>query len=90
MYFCFLRSTGAYVQILSIIFVQDLIPFIAIFSLFLFSFTGAFHFALRWEEFTVDIHNNCSSEMIDNDDNCSYNLTSIELSGLDIFPHLTR
>ena len=86
---CFLRSTGAYVQILSKIFIHDMIPFSAIFSIFLFSFTGAFYFALRGEEFTTTTSNgNCSLEM--DDENSVQNVTTTELSSLDIFPHLTR
>ena len=84
-----LRSTGAYVQILSKIFIHDMIPFSAIFSIFLFSFTGAFYFALRGEEFTTTTSNgNCSLEM--DDESPVQNVTTTELSSLDIFPHLTR
>ena len=88
---CFLRSTGAYVQILSKIFIHDMIPFSAIFSIFLFSFTGAFYFALRGEEFTTTTtttNRNCSLEM--DDENSVQDVTTTELSSLDIFPHLTR
>ena len=88
--FFVLRSTGAYVQILSIIFIHDMVPFGAIFSLFLFAFTGAFYFALRGEEFTATIitASNCSSEI--DDDNCIQNVTTTESSNLEIFPHLTK
>ena len=86
------RSTGAYVQILSKIFIHDMIPFTAIFSIFLFSFTGAFYFALRGEERDVvttiiSDAGNCSD--ID-DGNCTQNVaTVITQSNLDNFPHLT-
>ena len=86
------RSTGAYVQILSKIFIHDMIPFTAIFSLFLFSFTGAFYFALRGEERDVvttvmGSAGNCSD--ID-DGNCTQNITTVTTkSNLDNFPHLT-
>ena len=85
------RSTGAYVQILAIIFIHDMIPFGAIFSLFLFAFTGAFYFALRGEEFTTTIitASNCSSE-IDDDNCCVQNVTTMESSNLEMFPHLTK
>ena len=43
------RSTGAYTQILFQIIVQDIIQFGSIFSVFLFSFSGAFYLALRGE-----------------------------------------
>lgn len=88
-FFTSFRSTGAYVQILSKIFIHDMIPFGAIFSLFLFSFTGAFYFALRGEEFTTTVvtSSNCSSEI--DDENCVQNVTTTESSSLNIFPHLT-
>ena len=86
----FLRSTGAYVQILIKILVQDMIPFSAIFGLFLFSFTGAFYFALRGEEFTQRnvAFSNCTS-MDDGAENCVNNYTTTESSSLDIHPFLT-
>ena len=87
----YLRSTGAYVQILIRILVQDMIPFSAIFGSFLFTFTGAFYFALRGEEFTERIvtFSNCSS--YDHDaENCVTNYTTTESSSLDIHSHLTR
>jgi len=66
-----------------------MIPFGAIFSLFLFSFTGAFYFALRGEESTTTVvtGSNCSSET--DNGGCDQNVTTIELSSLDNFPHLT-
>jgi len=87
--FC-LRSTGAYVQVLIKILVQDMIPFGAIFGLFLFSFTGAFYFALRGEEFTdgSNTSSNCSS-FDDVAENCVTNFTTTESSSLDIHSHLT-
>ena len=82
------RSTGAYVQILYKIFVDDMIPFGAIFSVFLFAFTGAFYFALRGEQFTTTIiTSNCSSEV--DDEHCVQNFTITESSNLDLYPHLT-
>ena len=57
-----------------------MVPFGAVFSLFLFSFTGAFYFALRGEE---------SSE-IDDENFCAQNITTTESSSLDISPHLTK
>ena len=91
-YFCLLyRSTGAYVQILYLIFRQDMVPFASVFSLFLFSFTGAFYFSLRGEEFTTRVvtATNCSSSEITDDENCVQNVTTIESTSLDNFPHLT-
>lgn len=44
-----LRSTGAYVQILYQVMLQDMIQFGTIFLVFLVSFSGAFYFALRGE-----------------------------------------
>ncbi|XP_065884791.1 transient receptor potential cation channel subfamily A member 1-like isoform X2 [Dysidea avara] len=84
------RSTGAYVQILIKILVQDMVPFSAIFGLFLFSFTGAFYFALRGEEFTdrTLTSTNCSS-FDDGAENCVTNFTTTESSSLDIHSHLT-
>ena len=43
------RSTGAYIQILFQIIIRDMIQFGTIFSVFLFSFSGAFYLALRGE-----------------------------------------
>lgn len=83
----FLRSTGAYVQILSKIFIHDMIPFGGIFSIFLFAFTGAFYLALRGEEVTHTTNRNCTLEM--DEENCDERVTTTE-SSLDIFPHLTR
>ena len=87
--FCYIiRSTGAYVQILSRILIRDMIPFGAIFGLFLFTFTGAFYFALRGEEFTTLVNtSNCSSE---NDGSCVQNVTTTDSSSLNLFPHLTK
>ena len=87
----YIRSTGAYVQILYLIFRQDMVPFGAVFSLFLVSFTGAFYFALRGEEFTtsVVVASNCSSEITDDED-CVQNVTIIQSTGLDNFPHLAK
>ena len=83
------RSTGAYVQILSKIFIHDMIPFGGIFSIFLFAFTGAFYLALRGEEVTRNTtRNNCTLEM--DDENCVESVTTTTESSLDIFPHLTR
>ena len=67
-----------------------MVPFIAIFSFFLFSFTGAFYFALRGEEHTTTVvtASNCSSEI--DDEMCIQNFTTVELSSLDIYPHLTE
>ena len=67
-----------------------MVPFAVVFSLFLFTFTGAFYFALRGEEFTTTeiIYSNCSSET--GDENCIQNVTTVEEFGLDIFPHLTK
>ena len=67
-----------------------MIPFGAIFGLFLVSFTGAFYFALRGEEFmdkTVAF-SNCSS-FDDSAENCVTNFTTTEYSSLDIHSHLT-
>ena len=65
-----------------------MIPFGAIFGLFLFTFTGAFYFALRGEEFATSVNtNNCSSEI---DESCVHNVTTGESSSLDVFPHLTK
>ena len=67
-----------------------MVPFGAVFSLFLFSFTGAFYFSLRGEEFTTSVvtATNCSSEITDCKD-CVQNVTTIESTSLDNFPHLT-
>ena len=67
-----------------------MVPFIAIFSFFLFSFTGAFYFALRGEEHTTTVvtASNCSSEI--DDEMFIQNFTTVELSSLDIYPHLTE
>ena len=67
-----------------------MIPFSAIFGLFLFSFTGAFYFALRGEEYTDRIvtFSNCSS-FEDSTENCVTNFTTTESSSLDIHSHLT-
>ena len=67
-----------------------MVPFGAVFSLFLFSFTGAFYLSLRGEEFTTSVvtASNCSSEITDCGD-CVQNVTTIESTGLDNFPHLT-
>ena len=43
------RSTGAYVQILFKILLQDMVQFGSIFLVFLVSFSGAFYLALRGE-----------------------------------------
>ncbi len=43
------RSTGAYIQILFQILIRDMLQFGTIFSVFLFSFSGAFYLALRGE-----------------------------------------
>jgi len=64
---------------------RDMVPFGAVFSLFLFSFTGAFYFALRGEEF---VDNNCSSDV--DDGHCVQNATNAESSSLNIFPHDTK
>lgn len=87
--FLSIRSTGAYVYILRLI-LKDMFPFGAVFSLFLFSFTGALYFSLRGEEFTTTVvtASNCSSEF--DDVNCVQNATTKELSNLSIFPHLTK
>ena len=71
---------------------RDMIPFGAVFSLFLFAFTGAFYFALRGEEFatTVVSSSNCSSEVDDETFTCVQNFTTVESSSLDIYPHLTK
>ena len=73
------------------ILINDMIPFSAIFSLFLFSFTGAFYFALRGEErdevTTVNDTSNCTDV---DDRNCTQNATVVTTrSSLDNFPHLT-
>ena len=67
-----------------------MVPFGAVFSLFLFSFTGAFYFALRGEEFTTTVvtATNCSLGI--DDEVCIQNVTTVESSSLDIFPHLTE
>ena len=86
------RSTGAYVQILSRIFIHDMIPFTAIFSLFLFSFTGAFYFALRGEEreMVTTITGNASNCSDIDGENCTQSVTTVRTeSNLDNFPHLT-
>ena len=84
------RSTGLYVQILPKIVVRDIIPFGAVFSMFLFAFTGAFYFSLRGEEFTTTVvtASNCSSST--NDGICVQNTTTFESSSLNIFPHMTK
>ena len=71
---------------------RDMVPFGAVFSLFLFAFTGAFYFALRGEEFaiTVATGSNCSSEVDDETFTCFQNFTTVESSSLDIYPHLTK
>ena len=43
------RSTGAYVQILFQVLLQDMVQFGSIFLVFLVSFSGAFYLALRGE-----------------------------------------
>ena len=90
LYYSFNRSTGAYVQILYLIIWKDMIPFGAVFSLFLFSFTGAFYLALRGEEFTTTLvtSSNCSSAA--DDEICIQNITTAKSSNLDISPHLTK
>ena len=67
-----------------------MVPFITIFSFFLFSFTGAFYFALRGEEVTTTVvtASNCTSEL--DDEICVQNFTTVESSSLDIHPHLTE
>ena len=47
LYVC--RSTGAYIQILFQILIRDMIQFGTIFSVILFSFSGAIYLALRGE-----------------------------------------
>jgi len=86
----FSRSTGLYVQILPKIVVRDIIPFGAVFSMFLFAFTGAFYFSLRGEEFTTTVvtASNCSSST--DVGNCFQNTTTVESSSLNIFPHMTK
>ena len=67
---------------------RDMVPFVAVFSLFLFAFTGAFYFALRGEEFTTTVTgSNCTSEL---DDICVQNITTVESSSLDTQPYLTK
>ena len=70
---------------------RDMVPFGAVFSLFLFAFTGAFYFALRGEEFatTVATGSNCSSEVDNENFTCVQSIT-IESSSLDAYPHLTK
>ena len=90
-HFCdlYFRSTGAYLQILFKIFINDMIPFIAIFSIFLFSFTGALYFALRGEEREeiITVVGNCTET---DNQNCTHNTTIVTTrSNLDNFPHLT-
>ena len=77
-------------QILFKIFMRDMVPFVAVFSLFLFAFTGAFYFALRGEEFTTTVvtGSNCTSEL--DDDICVQNITTVESSSLDTQPYLTK
>ena len=67
-----------------------MVPFGAVFSLFLVAFTGAFYFALRGEEITTTVvaATNCTSEI--DDKVCTQNFTTVESSSLDIFPHLTE
>lgn len=69
---------------------RDMIPFVAVFSLFLFAFTGAFYFALRGEEFTntVVTGSNCTSKL--DDESCVQNITTVESSSLNTYPHLTK
>ena len=69
---------------------RDLVPFVAVFSLFLFAFTGAFYFALRGEEFTTIVvtGSNCTSEL--DNESCVQNTATVESSSLDIYPHLTK
>ena len=69
---------------------RDMIPFVAVFSLFLFAFTGAFYFALRGEEFTTTVvtGSNCTSEL--DDENCVENVITVESSSVDTYPHLTK
>ena len=88
--FSYHRSTGAYVQILYLILRQDLVPFIAVFSLFLFGFTGALYFALRGEEIitTLVTFSNCSLGI--DDENCTQTFTTVESTSLDKSPHLTE
>ena len=59
--------------------------------LFLFSFTGAFYYALHGEELTntVVTASKCTSEL-DNGDACVQNVTTVESSSLDIYSHLTE
>ena len=68
-----------------------MIPFSAMLLLFLFSFTGAFYFALHGEELTNTMvtAGNCTSEL-DNGDTYVQNVTTVESSSLDIYPHLTE
>ena len=89
-FFTFYRSTGVYVQILPKIVLRDIIPFAALFSLFLFAFTGALYLSLRGEEFTTTVvtASNCSSST--DDGNCVQNTTTVESSSLNIFPDLTE
>ena len=92
-YVCFFvsyRSTGVYVRILPKIVMRDIIPFSAVFLLFLFAFTGAFYFSLRGEEFSTTLvtTSNCSSST--DDGICAQNTTTVESSSLNIFPHLTK
>ena len=62
------RSTGAYMQILFQILIQDMIQFGTIFSVFLFSFSGAFYLALRGEVRGQEGNSSC----------VDCNLTSVE------------
>ena len=83
------RSTGVYVQILPKIVVHDIIPFGAVFLLFLFAFTGAFYFSLRGEEFTTTVVTASDCSLSTDDGNCIHNTTTVESSSLNIFPHMT-
>ena len=69
---------------------RDMVPFFAVFSLFLFAFTGAFYFALRGEEFTTTVvtGSNCTSEL--DDESCVQNITTVESSSLDTYSYLTK
>ena len=68
---------------------HHMVPFVAVFSLFLFAFTGAFFFALRGEEFTTTVvtGGNCTSEL---DESCIQNIATVESSSLNTHPHLTK
>ena len=90
--FLAIRTTGAYVQSLWLIFKHDVIPFVVIFMPTLFAFAGAFYLALHGEyevttPTTSNTTSNCTSEA--DNKNCFQNNTTTESSSSNTYPSKT-